>query len=683
MTQTFSLGEPTNAVLTSVNVGEHARRPDIQGLRAVAVLSVVIFHARLPLPGGFVGVDVFFVISGFVIAGVLARELSKSDSFSFRRFYSRRIKRLTPALGLTVTVALLLSIVLQSPFGAQQVTAETGLGAMLSLANAVIALVSGRYFALAAEANPLLNTWSLSVEEQFYFVFPILFVLAWRYHPRTWRAKTMLTCALSVAGLVSFALCIIGWSGALSSSVGDGLLGFYSPIPRAWEFTAGALLFLCTQRWHVRTGWAVVCGWAGVLLLAVSFFVISDARTYPGPWALLPVAATCLLILGGSATGTAVSRLLSTKPMVYLGDRSYSLYLWHWPMIVFAAALFPGELTASIGALAVSFILALAAYRFVEEPIRKYTPTDGRSWTWLMTAVFVPPILVAGILWQGANHLWWVSWPDNRDQQLALQIAKECVDVPFSPTQCTFGADSTSGIVLVAGDSQAYAAVDGILAAAEPLGLQVVVTSQSGCPFIVGGVDPATSDNCLEWQREVLDYVEQTRPAAVVVANRSAGYVNREWNWVPLVDGEGRAARSSDDAAAIWQASLSKLVRTLAETSTPVLVLSPIPDLDDRGDSRSLWDLWSRGGVAATPKASRVEYEATRARVIAAERHVEADNPNARRVDPGQLLCGDEVCPRTLDNKAIYLDWGHLNRDGSLVLTPLWREALQQATLLK
>ncbi len=669
-------------VLTSARPVITSRRPDIQGLRAVAVLSVIAFHARLKLPGGFVGVDVFFVISGFVIAGVLARELATSSRVSYRRFYSRRFKRLTPALALTVTVTLLLSVVLESPFGVQQVTAETGLGAMLSVANVVIALVSGRYFAPAAEANPLLNTWSLSVEEQFYLIFPILFVLAWRHHPRAWSAKQMLTWVLTLAGLISFALCIVGWSGALSSSVGNAVLGFYSPVPRAWEFTAGALLFLFTERRRVRTGLAVGCGWAGLVLLIVSFSSISDARTYPGPWTLLPVAATCLLIIGGSATGTVVSRVLSTGPMVYLGDRSYSLYLWHWPMIVFAEALFPGELSARLVAVAVSFIVALAAYRYVEDPIRRHTPTRAGGWARLVTAAFIPPVLVAGVLWQGANHLWWSSWPNNRDQQLALQVARDCVDVPFSPDECTFGAVGNSGIVLVAGDSQAYAAVDGIIAAAEPMGLQVVVTSQSGCPFISGGVDPATSASCLEWQQEVINYVARTRPAAVVIANRSAGYVNREWSWVPLVDGQGKSASSSDDAATVWQASLSNLASTLAESDTPVLVLSPIPDLDDRGDSRSLMDLWMRGGVAATPKASRADYEETRALVVAAERRVAADNPNVLLVDPAPILCGVDACPRVLDNKPVYLDWGHLNRDGSLALAPLWQRALKQSSLL-
>ena len=151
------------------------RRRDIQGLRAVAVLLVVFFHAGLPLPGGFVGVDVFFVISGFVITGMLAREFERSGRIKFREFYARRFKRLTPALALMVTVTVLLSAVIASPLGAQQVTAQTAIGAMLLAANVVIALTTGGYFDAAADTNPLLNTWSLSVEEQFYLFFPLFY----------------------------------------------------------------------------------------------------------------------------------------------------------------------------------------------------------------------------------------------------------------------------------------------------------------------------------------------------------------------------------------------------------------------------------------------------------------------------------------------------------------------------
>ena len=154
-------------------------RLDIQGMRAVALLMILAFHARLPVPGGFAGVDVFFVISGFVITAMLMREHGRSGRIDLRRFYLRRFRRLTPALALTVSVVLVLAVLLESPFGAQQITAATAVGAMLLVANVVIAGTTGDYFSPAAESNPLLNVWSLSVEEQFYLVFPAVLILGW------------------------------------------------------------------------------------------------------------------------------------------------------------------------------------------------------------------------------------------------------------------------------------------------------------------------------------------------------------------------------------------------------------------------------------------------------------------------------------------------------------------------
>ena len=213
------------------------RRGDIQGLRAVAVLLVVAFHAQLPLPGGFVGVDVFFAISGFVITAMLMREWAATGRIAFRHFYFRRFLRLTPALALTVTVVAAASILLQNPFGAQQTTARTGLGAMFLSANFAIAHAAGDYFAANSITNPLLNTWSLSVEEQFYLAFPALFVLGWTMSRRSVRAsRALLPPTLIVGGI---AVLSFGLSTALSygSTIDEAVTSFFcllytSPSPR-------------------------------------------------------------------------------------------------------------------------------------------------------------------------------------------------------------------------------------------------------------------------------------------------------------------------------------------------------------------------------------------------------------------------------------------------------------------
>jgi len=221
------------------------RRFDIQGLRAVAVLLVVAFHAGLPVPGGFVGVDVFFVISGFVITGMIHRERSSTGRFRFGRFYLRRFKRLTPALSLMVAVTMVLAFCLLSPFTEQQPAAQTGIGAMLLVANFMIAYKTGDYFDAPAESNPLLHTWSLSVEEQFYLVFPAILLLGWVLSQRGRRRIPWVAVLVGTAALISFGLVMMGAS-ALDPSTAKYLLEFYSPLTRAWEFAVGALLALAT-----------------------------------------------------------------------------------------------------------------------------------------------------------------------------------------------------------------------------------------------------------------------------------------------------------------------------------------------------------------------------------------------------------------------------------------------------
>lgn len=278
---------------------------DIQGLRAVAVLMVVAYHAGLYVPGGFVGVDVFFVISGFVITAMLAREWQKYGRIRFGRFYLRRFKRLTPALALTVSVTVLASALLLSPTGDQQNAAQTGLGALLLGANIVIARTTGGYFDAPAESNPLLNMWSLSVEEQFYLLFPIVLALSWAASGR-WRTIRIPMMVVSVIGFASFALAVLGSSGFSAPSswmlaLLNVSLGFYSPLTRAWEFAAGALLALAASRLAVMPArLALVSGVAGAAGLTASLWVITASTPFPGAWTLLPVVATLLLLMAGT-----------------------------------------------------------------------------------------------------------------------------------------------------------------------------------------------------------------------------------------------------------------------------------------------------------------------------------------------------------------------------------------------
>ena len=383
------------------------RRADIQGLRALAVIVVLVFHAGLPLPGGFVGVDIFFVLSGFVITQVLLREWNETGKIRFGSFYLRRFRRLTPALALMVTCTVAFSLLVLSPLGPLQTAAKTGLGAMLLSANAVIANLTGQYFDAPAETNPLLNTWSLAVEEQFYLLFPAILAIGWAVGRRMRNPKVFPLLLVTGIAIASFLLSMTGSTSAHPENL-SWLLGFYSPLTRAWEFAAGALLVLgavvIPQHIKAAKNLALFLGVTGLTMVAASLWLISGSTPFPGVWTLLPVIGTVLLLVAGTASTNPVSRALSCHPMVKIGDWSYSIYLWHWPFIVFAVAIWPKSPIAGVAAAVLSFLPAMVSYIFLEKPVRSLPKMSNRRNASLITAVVVPPLVVCLMVGLWATH---------------------------------------------------------------------------------------------------------------------------------------------------------------------------------------------------------------------------------------------------------------------------------------
>lgn len=364
-------------------------RPDIQGLRAIAVVAVVLFHARLPVPGGFVGVDIFFVISGFVITGLLYREWKQYARIRFAQFYKRRFLRLTPALAIVIAFAVLGSGLLMFPYE-QRVTIQTGIGALALVANVVIARTTGGYFDGPAENNPLLNTWSLSVEEQFYLFFPFALFASWWIARKFHSSRSTSIVVVGSIGLVSFGAALFSTT---ESGQGTTWLNFYSPAVRVWEFAAGSLLFLIMERAKYRaSAVATLLGIFGVLGIAYSLLFINNQTPFPSAWTLIPVLATMLLIAAGTLGANIFSKLLSTKPFIKLGDWSYSIYLWHWPLIVFIAFLgFDSPVILGCVAL-LSLIPAVISYKVIENPIRNRKEQGKRYFPKVALATISVPL---------------------------------------------------------------------------------------------------------------------------------------------------------------------------------------------------------------------------------------------------------------------------------------------------
>ena len=362
-------------------------RPDIEGLRGIAILLVLLFHAGLPwTPGGFVGVDVFFVISGFLITGKLWRESQQPGGLSITKFYAWRIRRLLPAALVAVAVIALVGLLLAAPLDRSELAAD-GAASALSIANMRF-IGSVDYFAATTSPSPFLHFWSLSVEEQFYLVWPALIVLL------TWRggSSRRLIVALLIGVVASFALSI--WLTDTSPA-----RAFYLLPTRVWQLGVGGLLALVGVMGTSRGAGALA--WAGLAAVAVAGVALTAEIPYPGLAALLPTAGAVALLYGGAAPSGPV-RLLAAAPLRFLGKISYSLYLWHWPLLVLPLMFLERALTGVevVASVAAAIGVSWLSWRFVEQPFR-YGDRSRRATSWSAIRVGVAGILSVALFTQG------------------------------------------------------------------------------------------------------------------------------------------------------------------------------------------------------------------------------------------------------------------------------------------
>lgn len=332
-------------------------RADIDGLRAIAILPVVFFHAGFGFAqGGFVGVDVFFVISGYLITSLVHREMLAGE-FSLARFYERRVRRLFPALFAMLSACAVVAAWLLLPQDLRYFGGSLFATTLFS-SNIFFWLEAG-YFDVAAERKPLLHTWSLAVEEQFYLLFPFFLLLVLRYLPR--RLVAVIGAVTVVSLLTS------EWMLRNSDSA-----AFYLAPFRAWELGLGASLALIAPRTRHDNRYAEAFAWLGLALISASVAAFSWQTPFPGLHALVPAVGAALVIWSGSRASTHAARILSARPLVFTGLISYSLYLWHWPLLVFARHFAIRELTAAerLGVLLASVVLAMASWRYIERPFR-------------------------------------------------------------------------------------------------------------------------------------------------------------------------------------------------------------------------------------------------------------------------------------------------------------------------
>lgn len=645
-------------------------RRDVQGLRAIAVLLVVTFHAGLPIPGGFVGVDVFFVISGFVITGLILRQQADSRGFRLREFYTRRMKRLLPALAVMTSVTLLVAIFLESPFGPQRTTALTGLGASLFVANFVIYANTGGYFDAPAEANPLLHTWSLSVEEQFYFVFPALMILiATRALTRGRDKRTIALITISAIALASLAASILLGLGLWTPGLLDNPVdwAFYSSVTRAWEFCAGAIVALAIRpgasapRPYITTLLALV----GAVAVVTSAFVITPDTVFPGYAALLPVLGTAAVILAGSwAPTNLVSRGLGLSVLVWIGAVSYSWYLWHWPVIVYTGQILPGNTNVLLLAGALSLLPAWLAYRFIENPIRtSYRLRGPRALMVIGAAILVPAAIAWGVL-EGSQRSWGnseIKAMSEQIQPVPVSFTRGCDNgVPLGQQDgldCTWHLGARATPVYLVGDSQAAQFAEGFIDATLPLERPLTIATAGSCPFLTTAPDeePLQTPECQDFVDRSVDWLDTQSPATVIIG-MSGNYITPEY-------------------AGEIERRLTRTVATLQQSGHDVVLMQAIPQfLGWTPFACTVFDVVS-DPVGCGTSVPRTQMDLQQADALRIFRTV-VESTGAPLIDVRPQLCAQERCQTNIRDQWRYRDMFHISVGESTRLTPVLRSEL-------
>lgn len=649
------------------------RRPEVQGLRAVAVLAVVAFHAGVPLDGGFLGVDVFFVISGWALGGVLVTTASATGRVDVGDFFARRSRRLLPLLSLVIGTVLVMHVLTSNPYVPEQVVPRTALAGLTFSANFYLYRNTG-YFDVEADVhNPLLHLWSLSVEEQIYLVLPFMvigglalcrvFSQRFRRAPRASAAGP--AAVLAAATAISFALAALMVTGAFDSLLEAPVrFAFYSPFSRLWEVGVGALVAivpkLFPQRPRPSRAVAAIGALLGALLVLTSFVLVGASGGVPVPAAVPAVLGTALL-LGTAPYSTPMSAALSWAPLLWIGDRSYGWYLWHWPAMVLSRRLIPDAAWPPLVAGGLSLGLAAITYRLVEQRFRHQQRWVGRRAVVRSLRVLAVPALLAVIAGTGHRHGWGLSEPTGW-YETPIGTQSGCLivnrDLPnlWDPDRCMSGGDEADGLVLVLGDAAISSVTPAVTDDAERRGWAAAEWGRSGCPFLSTPV--ADYPGCARWQDAAWGLVAELDPDLVVIANRSLDYVDPSSG--PHLEG----AEDSDSSALVWRLAVERTVGRLAEMGIPVVVVGPVPDYGSQFPRSRLWPIRPHPG---TPVLDRSAVDRQRSEVVRAERSVVDPRPTSSYLDPVPELCS-EVCSPVADGLWLYSDAHHLSTRGSRLL---------------
>ncbi|WP_116377044.1 acyltransferase family protein [Mycobacterium sp. MFM001] len=691
-------------------------RGDIEGLRAVAVLAVVLFHADVPgVGGGYVGVDVFFVISGFLITGLLWREASSTGTVRLGRFYGARARRLLPASAAVGVVTAIGAAVLLPPLQARTVFGD-GIASALYVVNYRFILQGVDYLAPYMPPSPFQHYWSLGVEEQFYLLWaPLILGTAWLIRRLRKRSRAQATSSRRPYLVVLALIAIFSFALSLATTHWLPFVAFFSLPTRAWQLALGGLIALTVGQWRRLPALpGAITGWAGLALILLGCTIINANTPYPGIAALLPVIGAALVIGAGTATPThGCARLLDTAPMRAIGRMSYSWYLWHWPILVLAPPLFghPLSLPAKLAGAALSAVLALLTLHLLENPLRFAAPirrsaaaslTLGAAATAIAAClsaallIVVPPPVGHGA---PAPTLTVTTGPpptghnlqpyDTAVQhafaqvQAAVSASANLKAIPSNLTpplagqddeakalrtlldgclrslievghpECASGDTSSKTTVAVMGDSDAAMWTPALRQAAEQRHWRLETLAKAGCP----PMDlPITSPYLHREYTECIQWRGE-------ILNR----LRDEHTQLVVVSMKRHYGTEFGFASngPAWDESLTRLVKQLRATGAQVLVLGPIPDPQSRMVPFCL-SAHLDDATACSPTRSTA---VNAARIAAESAATKAGGGHYQ--DLTDLFCTPDRCPVIVGNTLVYIDEFHLSIEYARQLAPV------------
>ncbi len=686
------------------------QRVDIQGLRGVAVLLVVLSHAGVAgLAGGYVGVDVFFVLSGFLITGLLVRDAGSIEGLSIARFYGNRAKRLAPAASLCLLTTGVAGAVLLNYNRAHQLIGDIFAGALF-YPNWHFALSATDYFAEGEAPSAVQHFWSLAVEEQFYVVWPLLIGLVFLRSTRDTadRREFMLLWVLAAITAASLA-----WSIVQTQS--NPSFAYFSTFTRAWELGAGGLVALSVgQLAHLPQQVKAGVGWAGILAIAIAGVTYTPATPFPGYAAVLPVLGTTAVIAAGlDGPRFGVSALLEVLPLRWVGDISYSLYLWHWPILILGAVALGHEPTAGESAALVALAVAISAvsYYAVENKFRHVkvfvdAPRQALIlWPFGIACVLVPLLfldsskLVAynGARADAANEARQVQAeveaedPNATEVQAAVALAEKGSPLPaFSPSGdrlasdseymaeeclanygqtssdvCELGTPNGAKTVVLLGDSTAAMYVPGVSEAAKSLGwsFKPIVKYQCPAPDVLqlriqdGKSVPFTE--CEPWRTWAATQIESLQPDIVILAGLTQ---------LSMANPDGSEAQNPEE---LWLEGTSRTVASVKKFATSTVVLGMLPRAPDSNKPADcLADPESTMSECSFP----IDEFSSNVRSLSA---TAAEDAGAVYADWSDMVCYKGFCPMVIGDTAVWMDSHHWTATFSRHAAPLIKRALR------